>query len=276
LALGITAVTWSTIVLAVATVVLVAVTYFYVRLTKGILNETSEYVELTRGILAETAAQSKLQYSPVIGITVDKMWISNKTQAEQIRDFAIYLTLLNLGNSPAIEIYVDGEIVLQHVEVHGYSEMPSRFWPCLIPFLKPDESVTEGADKRFSPVFGYPCIQAMFEDWKHCFDEERWQTVVERVKEENDLNLWQRFNQVIRQPVLRIIVYYRNHLDQHFKSLYEIPLLLDQELTDDAIEVREAGVPMPKFYAAPIAEAEMKEEMAEREIRRKYSDVRNV
>jgi hypothetical protein len=272
---AITAATWSAIVQAAAAVVLVAVTYIYVHLTRRILGKTAEYVELTRGLVTETAAQSKLQYSPVIGIQVDKMYIT-QPYGEYLRDFGTQLTLLNLGNAPAIEINVDGEIVLQHFAIGDCSELPSRFWPKMIPFIKPNQTVTEDERNHFSPVFGFPCIVAMHEDWKRCFDEERWKPALEKVKRVEELNLWQRFNMVVKQPVLRIIVYYRNHLEQYFKSTLEVPLLLDKELNDEALEIRDGGTPSPVFHAGPISKDEMMEEMKDREKRRKLSDVRNA
>ncbi len=204
-----------------------------------------------------------------------KMYIT-KPQGEYIRDFGTQLMLINLGNAPAIEINVDGEIVLQHFAVGDCSDLPSRFWSQMIPFLRPDEAATEGEGKHFSPIFGFPCIVAMYEDWKRCFDEARWKPAMEEVKEVEELNIWQRFNMVVKQPVLRIVVYYRNHLEQYFKSTLEVPLYLQEELTDEPLEIREAGVPSTVFHAGPIDKDKMIDEMKDREKRRRLSDVRNA
>jgi hypothetical protein len=83
----------TTVINAIATTTLVLVTAYYAYLTRRILESTNR--------------QSKLSLSPVIGIKIYKIDISEVYTDYKRRSMHVYLEFTNVGNAPAIEVLVE-------------------------------------------------------------------------------------------------------------------------------------------------------------------------
>lgn len=226
-----------------ATVALVAITAFYVYLTKG--------------ILAATANQSRLSLAPVVGIKITGISIS-KVFGPRRRNMSIAVELSNVGNAPAIEVLVDAEIDLRYSRIGEESSIPARHEPDMIPFIRPGELVTES-----SPNFGNKLIT-------HFFDDARESLRLNLHRIETDPT-----QESFKTSRLRVFVYYRNSLGQHFKSLYETEIALWAPLgeekipgDDETCEVNQIYIPRPVFHAGVADENLINHEIASRNEKR--------
>ena len=95
---------------------------------------TGIYVYFTKKIVDTAVRQSNLSFNPVIGIKLGKMKLS-KVWFKDRRSLNIGIDLVNVGNAPAIDILVDGEIVLNYSDVNGEKNIPARIEPRVIVFL---------------------------------------------------------------------------------------------------------------------------------------------
>lgn len=229
-----------------ATLLLVALTAFYAYWTKG--------------ILAATANQSRLSQNPVIGIEVREIGISEVFGPER-RNMGVALELSNVGNAPAIEVLVDAELELRYSSINGERVIPTRFEPEMIPFIRPGESSAAAC-----PTFGNKCIT-------HFFDDVRESARLNAHRLETDPS-----KESYKTSRLRVIVYYRNSLEQHFKSQYETEICLEaseggnQIPPDDAIaDVTQIYIPRPVFHAGIADELSTKRELEERNAKRNLS-----
>jgi len=229
-----------------ATLVLVALTGFY--------------AYWTRGILAATANQARLNLSPVVGITLGEIRIGEVFGPKR-RNMSIDLELTNVGNAPAIEVLVDAEIELRYSKIKGESCIPARFEPEMISFIRPNDSVTKA-----SPNFGNTTIM-------HFFDDVRESLRLNLHRIETDPT-----QESFKTSRLRIIAYYRNSLNQHFKSQYETEIALWSPLgkgkipdDNETTEVSPIYIPRPTFHAGVIDEVAVQKEIAVRHEKRKLS-----
>lgn len=229
-----------------ATILLVALTAFY--------------AFWTRGILAATANQSRLSLSPVIGIKITDIWISGVFGPKR-RNMSVSLELANVGNAPAIEVLVDAEIELRYSTVKGEKVIPARHEPDMVPYICPGESVTDS-----SPGFGNTLITQFFDD----------------VRESLRLNLHRietnPTQESFKTSRLRVIVYYRNSLGQHFKSFYETEIALWSDVGNEKIpadnetaEVSQVYIPRPVFHAGVDDETSASKELEQRNAKRDLS-----
>lgn len=219
---------------------------------------TAFYAYWTRGILKATSRQSRLSLNPVIGIGVKKITIG-ATFGRQRRNMAVDLLLTNVGNAPAISVQVDGEIILRHSRIDNHKVIPMRFETDLIPFIKSGDEFS-----GLSLSFGNDLITHFFDD----------------VREAHRLNLHRIATDPTRESHnasrLRIIVYYKNSLGQHFKSIYEIEIDIiviakaGEKLSDgipnddESVEVRMIYVPRPSFHSTVFEETSAKIEIDQR------------
>lgn len=229
-----------------ATILLVALTAFY--------------AYWTRGILSATANQSRLSLNPVIGIKVGEISISEVFGPKR-RNMSVSLELSNVGNAPAIEVLVDAEIELRYAEINGDKIIPARFEPAMISYIRTGEIINET-----SCGFGNTLIAHFFDD----------------VRESSRLNV-HRINidptqEAFRTSKLKVIVYYRNSLGQHFKSFYETEIGIFAPINENRIpndnetgKVNQLYIPRPVFHAGIAHEDLASQELSKRNKKRKLS-----
>jgi hypothetical protein len=239
---------------------------------------TSIYVYLTKKILDSNKHDIELSYSPVIGIKINQMSIL-PVYGEGRRGFIVDLTIVNVGNAPAIEVKIDSEIELKHSDIKGEKIIPTRREPALIPFLRSGEEIPDSHahDHDFqialtSQNFGNTCIDHMIFD----FTKDR-ELNLERIHSDPS-------HESYVSTKLRIYVYCKNHLNQYFLSQYEtyiepfrvegnpIPcfvILNNPGLPNDRkIELIQEHFRRPIFLTKPISHEEMMQAINDRNRKR--------
>lgn len=221
---------------------------------------TAFYAFWTRGILAATANQSRLSLSPVIGIKITDIWIS-EVFGHNRRNMSVSLELANVGNAPAIEVLVDAEIELRYSTVKGEKVIPARDEPDMVPYIRPGESVTDPA-----PGFGNTLIT-------HFFDDVRESLRLNLHRIETDPT-----QESFKTSRLRVIVYYRNSLGQYFKSFYETEIALWSDVGNEKLpadnktaKVSQVYIPRPVFHAGVDDEKSASKELEQRNAKRDLS-----
>lgn len=219
---------------------------------------TGFYAYLTRGILKATANQSRLSLSPVIGIKINSIFISEVFGPSR-RNMSISLDLTNVGNAPAIEVLVDAEVELRYSRIDNHKLIPARHSPEVIPFIRPDETIDSAA-----PNFGNTLITHFFDD----------------VRESSRLNIHRietnPSQEAFKTSRIHVYVYYRNSLGQYFKSYYITEIGIYTPLganpipkEDETLNVNQIYIPRPIFHAGVDDEQRSKQEMKERDTKRK-------
>ncbi len=173
---------------------------------------TGMYVYFTKKILDSSIRQLNLLPNPVIGIQIKEMVIG-KVFGRSRRNMSICLSLTNIGNAPAIEILIDGEIILKYSDIKGEKAIPARFDPSSIPFISKGQELSEGHNTDLS--FGNTCIDHLFDDFR---EFERLN--IHRIKTDPT-------KEAYKSSKLKIYVYYQNNLGQSgqewlFRLLYLI------------------------------------------------------
>jgi hypothetical protein len=220
---------------------------------------TGIYVYLTYRILGTTIRQSNLASNPVIGIRLGKMTISEVWENGR-RSLNIGLNLANIGNAPAINVLVDGEIILQYSNIQGEMIIPARFEPSNIPFIRYGEDLAEGASHDLS--FGNTCITHVLDDFRECLRLNLHRIETDPTREHHTASM------------LRVCIYYQNNLGQFFESIYETYLHIGKIPDGGIPENDETGtlsqiyIPRPKFSAGPILRDEVDKKIAERNSKR--------
>jgi hypothetical protein len=234
---------------------------------------TGIYVYLTKKILDSTKRELDLSYSPVIGIRIDQMRIGPVYGPDR-RDFSVNLTLVNVGNAPAIQVLVDSVIVLKFTDINGEKIIPARFEPSHLPFLRENEELT---GHQITQSFGNTCVSQMIFDFLR-------QDLMNRERIQNNPG-----QEPIKSSKLRIYVYYKNHLNQYFMSAYECDLqpwsvngvlipgfaptsapmeTLPTLPNDQSIEIIENAIPRPIFTVRPIDVEKMNTDISKRNQKR--------
>ncbi len=203
---------------------------------------TAIYVYLTKKILDSTISQSKLIYSPVIGIRLGTIGISQVFGPSR-RNLNVDLSLTNVGNAPAIEILVDGEILLQYTNIEGEKMIPSRFEPIIIPFITPGEEIK---NDMHGLNFGNKCIKYLLDDFRECH-----RLNIQRIKTDPT-------KEAYSSSKLRIIIYYRNNIGQYFETTAEAYLHAKEiPEQDDTNALPLIHGPILEFHAGPISRKEI-------------------
>ena len=216
---------------------------------------TGIYVYLTYGILGTTIRQSNLTSNPVIGIRLGKMTIS-EVWGNGRRSLNIGLNLANIGNAPAINVLVDGEIILQHSNIQGEMIIPARFEPGNMPFIRYGEDLAEGPSHDLS--FGNTCITHLLDDFRECHRLNLHRIETDPTRKSHTASM------------LRVCIYYQNNLGQFFESIYETYLHIGKIPEGSIPENDETGtlsqiyIPRPKYSAGPIPRDEVDKRIAER------------
>ncbi len=221
---------------------------------------TAFYAHLTRGILIATANQSRLSLSPVIGITLTGISIS-EVFGPMRRNMSVSLELTNVGNAPAIEVLVDAEVELRYSKVDNESIIPARHDPYIIPFIQPGQVVTEA-----SPNFGNTFIT-------HFFDDVRESTRLNMHRIETDPS-----RESYKTSRLHIFVYYRNSLGQSFKSYYSSEIGIFTPIgsdpiprEDETVNVAQILIPRRVFQAGLDSQISAERELNQRDQKRELS-----
>lgn len=220
---------------------------------------TGIYVYLTKRMLDSTIRQSKLVSNPVIGIRLGHMTIS-KVYGPSRRNLAIGLNLTNIGNAPAIEVFVDAEIILQYSNIQGEKVIPARFEPSSIPFIRPGEEILEYPSHN--PGFGNTCITHLLDDFR-----EYHRLNIHRIETDPT-------KEAYNASRLRVYVYYRNNLGQYFESTYETYLHIGKTPEvkipedDETAELSQIYVPRPEFHTGPISKEKMDKDISFRNSKR--------
>ena len=195
---------------------------------------TAIYVIYTRNLVVLTLKQYNMSSNPVIGIKIKEITIS-KLFDNGRRNMSIQVELMNIGNGPALDIFIDSEIQYRYTDIKGHVKIPSRFEPAIIPFLKSGESYS-GLD--IYPCFGNQSVIHFFDDYR----------------ESSRLNLHRIETKPYETPyncsILKIFIYYRNNLEQYFESIYTTEIsLFNVEPGNDELKVSQIFIPRPRFHA---------------------------
>lgn len=218
---------------------------------------TGYYAFLTRRILQVAEKQSRLSLHPVIGIIIGEIDISAVFGPNR-RQMVIGLNLINVGNAPAIEVLVDSEIELRYSNIEGEKVIPAMRYPEIIAFLRPGEE-NINCQSNFGSTF-----------LTHFFDD---------VRESRRLNLHRIETDPTKKPYkvsrLKVFSYYRNSLNQYFRSEYttEIDIILSTD-SDPIPQDNETGkvltknIPRPTFHTMQIDLKSMNQEIKARNRKR--------
>jgi hypothetical protein len=214
---------------------------------------TGAYVYFTKRILDSSIRQLNLLPNPVIGILIESMDIG-KVFGPSRRNLSIGLKLINIGNAPAIEIIIDGEIILQYSNINGEKVIPSRFEPESIPFISQGQEISKN---NINLSFGNTCVTHLLDDFR-----ESHRLNIHRIKTNPTKEFY-------KASKLHIYVYYQNNLGQYFHSSYETYLDLKDIPEDNKTTIlSQIYIPRPKFYANPISSEEINKNIANRNKKR--------
>lgn len=157
--------------------------------------------------------QLKLSANPVIGIEVKDIRIGEVfAKKYKRRNMWVELEIANIGNDPAIQILVDGEIELQYANIDGETTIPSRFPPSQKSFLM---SENKYSDIDIHLDFGNMFIKKFFESHRIMMD-------LNKKRIEN--TPWEDPYQTAK---LNVYAYYSNNIGQYFRSEYSIFINLE-------------------------------------------------
>jgi len=217
------------------TVVLVAITAYYAYYTKILVNNTESQ-------------------NPVIGIKILDFHIFPEMKNGR-RQLSIIYSLENIGNAPAIEIFVDSEIQLPKGNIEGENVIPARFKPDFFPYLKPNETIPEKKGE-LSQIYGNKLIHQLLidyigEDYTHY---------------EPDLTsprIWMGDDELRKYKAsVTLYVYYRNSFSQYFESMLKVYIHVykNTEKYDD-YKVNQLNLNGQLFNSKLISNEIMKREM---------------
>lgn len=235
-------------------------------LTIGLVVFTARYVRLTGELLKNAQKQALLLANPVLGIRVQKIFIGENFGPDR-QNMGVEYELANLSDVPAIAVTIDGEIILRFIDIKGRKNIPQRFEPESIEYLRAGEIVS--ADKRRSNLsFGNLAARATLDE---LLEKERLN--FERIEKDATQD-------VVRGPRLRLVVRYSNNLGQQFRTEWEADLGVwnkdvggGWKIPDrrENIEVTPMYIPRPLFTAGPESESEASADLERMNANRKHS-----
>jgi len=218
--------------------------------------------------------QVKVASNPILGIKITKMHIS-KVYGPKRRTLTVEVEVVNIGNGPAINIQIDGEIILSNNDVNGEKIIPSYTEPRRLSFLMAGQKSDDNFETNV--YFGNKAILYLFDDLR-----EASRLNQHRVKIDPKIKA---FN----SSKIRILVYYSNNLGQQFKSSFETYVALGLEIPEDLdaklIKIKKREIPAddqeieleyhpyirPEFESGLIEEKEIEQELTKRHSNRKLS-----
>lgn len=196
---------------------------------------TAVYVFLTRKIARFSEMQFKTASNPIIGVRVSKMYVS-KANGNYGRTLKISTDLQNIGNAPAINIQVIGEIIFGHTKINGSPTIPAHDSIRTVPYILPGEKF----DTHFETdlFFGKNAVIHLFDDFRENHRLNRLRIDTDPSKEPYE------------GPKLRIRLFYGNNLDQLFESIFEV-------FIEPGLEIyEEGGKKKGREKAIPTADGE--------------------
>jgi hypothetical protein len=234
------------------TSILVVITAYYTYFTQK-LRETSEKQLLS-------------SQNPVIGIKIITYGISSEF-GQGRRNLNVNYNLENIGNSSAIEIFVDSEIELPKGTINGQQIIPSRFYPDFIPYLKSGDSLLNPQknekDGPYNQSYGNTLINQMLID----YFGENYKTDIPKQGGAR-LFMW---DEDLRKYKANITfhVYYKNSLSQYFESTFKQYIHIWQP-TDEPNEyhIESLGLKGQLFNSNPITKEQMENEIVKRDQKR--------
>ncbi len=167
----------------------------------------------------------------------------------------VEIEIANIGNDPAIEILVDGEIELEYASINGENIIPARFSPSQKSFLMAGKKIL---DESINLSFGNKFIKYFFESSKE----------MSKLNQERIRNTpWKDAYQTAK---LTIYVYYSNNMGQYFKSEYSIYICLDGKIprNNEIAKIQKVFIPRPTFSNKIIKKEKVEEEIAQRDLKR--------
>ena len=169
------------------------------------------------------------------------------------RELNVDLLLTNVGNAPAIEVGVDGEIILEHSQIKGHKAIPQRYEPQMIPYIMSDLSPT-GAFL----ALGNTLLTHLFDDFR-----EYQRLNIHRIQTTPTSDSYEASR-------LRVIVTYRNSVGQYYASTYTVRVHLGDFPKVEIPQDDEKGhlvcvdVHRAQFHAGPIPQDEADRSLASR------------
>ena len=124
---------------------------------------TLAYVWLTRSMVKLAEKQVKLASNPILGIKITKMHIS-KVFGLKRRTLTVEIEVVNIGNGPAINIQIDGEIILSNNDIKGKKVIPAYDEPRRLPFLIAGQKWDDNFESNV--YFGNKAILYLFDDFR--------------------------------------------------------------------------------------------------------------
>ncbi|SJZ95860.1 hypothetical protein SAMN02745174_02084 [Cetobacterium ceti] len=214
------------------------------------------YVFYTKKILESSILSS----NPILGIELKNIIIFKKFEGIDRRQMSIDLILKNLGNSPIIDIYADGEITLNYEDIKGEKTIPQRFEAEFIPFIEIQN------ENKISLNFGTRFVKTLICD-------------LEKNIKLNEIRIATNPSQESYSgPIFTINVFYKNNLNKTFMSSYsgrlDVNTLrnINEEFVfpgeNENIELSILSIPRHKFSTKLITEKEMYSEIKRRDSKR--------
>jgi len=240
---------------------------------------TLAYVGLTRSMVKFAERQIKIASNPILGIKISKMHIS-KVYSSKRRTLTVEIEVVNIGNGPAINIQIDGEMILSNNDVNGEKVIPAYTEPRRLSFLMAGQKFDDNFESNV--YFGNKAILYLFDDFR---EEDRLNQ--HRINTDPKI-------EAFKASKLRILVYYSNNLGQQFKSSFETYVALGMEIPEDLdakikdaklITIKQREIPdddqeieleyhpyiRPEFKSGLIKEKEIEQELTKRNSNRKLS-----
>jgi hypothetical protein len=230
---------------------------------------TGVYVILTGKMSKFAEKQFKIISNPVIGINVTKMHIS-KVYGNKRRNLEVCIDVHNLGNAPAIDIQIDGQLEYENSSIDGNKKIPSYTEPRRISYLKSSDSILDSFETKLH--FGNKGIIHLFDDFR---ENER----LNRHRIENDKTL-----EPFPGSKLCVFIYYSNNLGQLFESYFETYICLPKEtiIKENKVIIKDKSIPSedeeidldfhpyirPVFYSKLIEKRDVIKQLKERNNKR--------
>lgn len=209
---------------------------------------------LTMKMLNNSITQTKLMRNPMISIEFGRAYLDKyKDSNSKLKwKLGLLFNCLNAGNGPAIEVFTESEIELQYTDINGLKNIPS-IGVYNTSIIKINENSMAFWNKtKFSTV----SLEKIRED------------IIKGREKDGDM---------AKPPIVRIYVYYKDTLNQYFRSVY--PTCIDfSSLTimPDASEVTDSSYYFNQIdttHSFSYEQITKKEMLAQMERRKKDRDL---
>ena len=213
------------------------------------------YAISTKKILKATIDSTNLSQCPVIAFEINNISIG-KCYGPKRRNMGIEVKIVNIGDSPAINIIIDSEIELNHTSISTENIIPSRFEPDVITFLM------EKASKEESFSYGNTFLIHFFDNSRECHRLNMHRIETDPSKE------------AFKEGTLHVYAYYSNAFGQTYKSCASFSISLcgiaEHKIPNDneTAKCHLLYIPKPIFTALPIKMEILSQEIGRRNKKR--------